>query len=60
MDLEFLTPKEVAPILRVSKQHISSLIRRKELPAVKVGRCVRIRRADLEAWIQAQTEGRHE
>lgn len=59
MELEFLTPKEVAPILRVSKQHVHRLVQRKELPAVKSGRVVRILRADLLAWIEAHREEAH-
>lgn len=47
-----LTPAQAAAVLNVP---VSTLVRwrseRRELPYVKVGRVVRYRRADLDAWI---------
>jgi excisionase family DNA binding protein len=61
MNVEMLTPKEVAPLLRVSARHITRMAERKELPAVCMGtgkkKLWRFNRADLEAWIKAQTHG---
>lgn len=60
---EFLTPGEVAPILRVSKRHVMRMAERKELPALRFGtgkkKNWRFKRADLLAWIEAQTVGAH-
>jgi excisionase family DNA binding protein len=46
-----LTIPEVADRLRVPKQHAYELARR-ELPAVRFGKYVRVRVADLEAWVR--------
>jgi excisionase family DNA binding protein len=49
-----LTAAEVADQLRVSTMTIYRLIRRGELPAVRVGRNYRVREADLEAYLDGQ------
>jgi excisionase family DNA binding protein len=46
-----LTAEEVAEQLRVSTMTVYRLIRRGELPAVRVGRNYRVRTADLEAYL---------
>ena len=50
-----LTIGEVASRLRVPKQHAYELARR-ELPAVRFGKYVRVRTADLETWIARHRE----
>jgi excisionase family DNA binding protein len=54
MDAPLLTAGEVADRLRVSTMTIYRLIRRGELPAVRVGRNYRVRASDLEAYLDAQ------
>lgn len=49
-----LTAAEVADLLRVSTMTIYRLIRSGELPAVRVGRNYRVRRAELDAYLEAQ------
>jgi excisionase family DNA binding protein len=49
-----LTAGEVSDRLRVSTMTVYRLIRRGELPAVRVGRNYRVREADLEAYLEAQ------
>ncbi len=49
-----LTAAEVAEQLRVSTMTVYRLIRRGELPAVRVGRNYRVREGDLEAFLEAQ------
>lgn len=51
---ELLTVAEVAEMLRVSTMTVYRLIRTGELPAVRVGRNYRVRRADLDAYLQEQ------
>jgi excisionase family DNA binding protein len=41
--------------LKISKSKIYSLVSREEIPHLKIGRNVRIRRKDLQAWIEKQT-----
>lgn len=49
-----LTAAEVADQLRVSTMTVYRLIRRGELPAVRVGRNYRVREQDLTAFLEAQ------
>ncbi|MFN2556945.1 MAG: helix-turn-helix domain-containing protein [Nitriliruptorales bacterium] len=50
---QLLTVSEVAADLRVSNMTVYRLIRGGQLPALRVGRNYRIRRADLEAYLRA-------
>lgn len=50
----FLTIDEVLNYLRVKSRTVYRLIKAGELPAVRVGRQWRIRRSDLNAWLEAQ------
>jgi excisionase family DNA binding protein len=54
MTTRLLTAAEVADQLRVSTMTIYRLIRRGELPAVRVGRNYRVRSEDLERYLGAQ------
>ncbi len=47
-----LTPTEVLAYLRVNVRTVYRLMRTGELPAVRVGRQWRVRRADLELWLR--------
>ncbi len=49
-----LTAAEVADQLRVSTMTVYRLIRRGDLPAVRVGRNYRVREQDLVAFLEAQ------
>ena len=49
-----LRPLEVATTLGLSRSKVFELLAARELPSVRIGRCTRIPRAQLEAWIQAQ------
>lgn len=45
---EFLTVAEVAEVLKLNQQTVRNWIEQGSLPAVRVGRRVRIKRADFE------------
>ena len=49
---EYLTVAEVAGILKLNQQTVRNWIDRGELPALRVGRRVRILRSDFGALIQ--------
>ena len=49
---KFLKVDEAADVLNVSRATVYRLIHDKELRGVKVGRSVRVRAADLEAYVQ--------
>jgi len=48
-----LTPEEVSKLLRVSKRSLYELLRRDSgLPVVRLGRAVRFRSVDVEAFVE--------
>lgn len=46
-----LTQSEVAAELRCSARMVHDLIDRGQLPAVRIGRRLKVKRADLERWV---------
>jgi excisionase family DNA binding protein len=57
-DVALLRLDEVASRLKVSMSTIRRLIRRNDLKAVRVGRQLRVRPADLNTYLQRNTEGK--
>jgi excisionase family DNA binding protein len=53
---EALTVPEVMAALRLSRGLVYELIRSKELPSFKVGRCRRVSTEDLAAFMRLRTE----
>ena len=49
---EFYTVKELAKLLRVTEMTIYRLVKRGELPAYHIGRAMRFRRDDIEAFLK--------
>lgn len=61
---EMLTVNEVAEYLRVNPQTVYRKAKAGELPAVRIGRVIRFRKAELEAWLDQEVsaiagKGRH-
>jgi excisionase family DNA binding protein len=54
---DLLTVPEVAAELRFTRGYVYEAIRRGELPAVRKGKYVRLRRGDLAAWLGATGSG---
>jgi excisionase family DNA binding protein len=52
LDDSFLTVAEVAAMLKLNQQTVRNWIEQGSLPAVRVGRRVRIRRSDLERVLE--------
>jgi excisionase family DNA binding protein len=50
----FLTPQEVADLLRVSSMTVYRLIKAGELRAVRVGKAYRIREDDIDRYLAAR------
>jgi excisionase family DNA binding protein len=57
VDADYLTVNEIAQILKLNPQTVRNWIDRGELPALHVGRRVRIRREDFDAMIEAGYSG---
>ena len=49
--MRMFTVPEVAEILRIPKLHVYRLIREGKLPAVRIGRLVRVSEEALRVWI---------
>lgn len=50
---DWITVTEVAEILRVSKMSVHRILDRDEIPHVRVGRQIRMKRDDVESWLQS-------
>lgn len=48
---------EVEKLLQVKKSTLRSWVFSKRIPFIKVGRLVRFKQSDIEAWLQKQTGG---
>ena len=51
----FLTTEEVLAYLKTTPRTIYRLIRAGELPAIRIGRQWRFRRAELDRWVERHT-----
>ena len=53
-----LTVEEARRVLRIGRRQLYQAIARQDVPAVKVGRSIRIPRSSLEAWLGAPNQSR--
>jgi excisionase family DNA binding protein len=51
---EFMKVAEVAQELRIARSRAYELVANGTIPAVKIGRSVRVRRKELESWLEGQ------
>lgn len=51
---EYLKVSEVAEVLRIARSRAYELVADGEIPAVKIGRSVRVSRKELERWLEGQ------
>jgi putative molybdopterin biosynthesis protein len=58
MDAALLTAEDVAKALRIKKYTVYELIKRGELPSSKVGKQLRVSRADIERYLAEGKTGR--
>ena len=49
------TVPEVAEYLKISESKIYYMVKREEIPHMRIGRNVRIRETDLKKWMEKQT-----
>ena len=54
---EWLKVPEVAQLLRVARSRAYELVADGEIPAVKIGRSVRVNRKELDRWLEDQRYG---
>jgi excisionase family DNA binding protein len=55
MGEQLLNPADVAEILKVSKALAYKMLKEGEIPTVRFGKSVRVRREDLEKYIYEKT-----
>lgn len=48
---ELLTVNEMAVILKISRSKAYSLIKDITFPIIKIGKCIRISKKELEIWL---------
>jgi excisionase family DNA binding protein len=51
---EWLSLKDVQQMLGIGRTKIYELVTTGELPAVRIGRCIRVNRTELDEWLLAQ------
>ena len=54
MDKLLLKPREVAEILRIGRSLVYGMLASRELPSIRVGRCIRIPSESLQRWLKVQ------
>lgn len=51
MENQLLTVLEMADLLRISRSKAYNLIKDATFPTVKIGKCIRINKKELESWL---------
>jgi excisionase family DNA binding protein len=54
LDREWLTLREMQEMLPIGRTKAWQLVASGEVPAVKIGRSVRVSRKELEGWLEEQ------
>jgi len=54
LDREWLTLREMQEMLAIGRTKAWQLVASGEVPAVKIGRSVRVSRKELEGWLEEQ------
>ena len=54
-----LTPEQAAAYLATTEKHIRTMCNTRSIPYVLVGRRRRLRKADLDLWIERNVKGAH-
>jgi len=53
-ETEWLSLKDVQQLLGIGKTKTYELVTTGELPAVRIGRCIRVNRRELDEWLHRQ------
>lgn len=54
MESILLRVEEVAELLGLGRTKVTEMLAAGDLPTVRIGRCVRVPRTELERWVQNQ------
>ena len=55
MNNKLLKPHEISEKLNVSKPQVYLMLRNGDLPVVRIGRCVRVRKIDFEKFYSSNS-----
>ena len=58
MEKLLLKPSEAAEVLGIGRSLIYELIARREIPSVRLGRCLRVPTESLQQWLREREEER--
>jgi len=56
MEKLLLKPLEAAQVLGIGRSLIYELIARREIPSVRLGRCLRVPKESLQQWLKEREE----
>ncbi len=51
---DLLTRQEAMDYLRISKRTLDNLMRKRDIPFIKIGKKVLFRKADIDAWLESK------
>lgn len=54
MEREYLTKEEASELLRISRPTLDRMIKRKEIPYIKLGRRVLFRKKDIDEFLESK------
>ena len=57
MECQLLKIEETAKVLGIGRSKAYEMVRRRELPIVRIGGSVRVPATELRRWIEQKTEG---
>jgi len=60
MEKLLLKPSEVTQVLGIGRSLVYELIARKEIPSVRIGRCIRVPAESLQRWLKDQEAQRQD
>ncbi len=58
-DLQMLTPDDIMRALRLSRSTVYNMLKRGEIPSIKIGNMLRVNKAAFEHWLGQHTTAAH-
>jgi excisionase family DNA binding protein len=58
-DMQMLTPDDIMQALRLSRSTVYNMLKRGEIPSVKIGNMLRVNKSAFEHWLEQHTAAAH-
>lgn len=55
MELDLMTKKEMMEYLRISKGTLDKMMRKREIPFIKLGKRVLFKRQEIDNWLKSKS-----